>query len=146
MDYIIDTTVLMDASGVGEDDKMYAAAQLIERLKTDDSAMLTQDKKGRINAEYENRIGNATLARKFLRTKLDKELVRYIRTVSLPGNIRQELRKVRFHSDDRKFLETAYFATKQQIENLLVYRETRWVPHVPYLKRIGVRCCQAHEV
>ena len=119
MDLVIDTCVLVDASGEGMQEFAHESYDLLSLLRDRDGWRLCFDKKGKIKQEYDNRISGQMFAQKWLEATQGRWCKPDFNRV--PKGTRVKLGEVHFDWEDLPFVETAHSTTTK----IIVTREFR---------------------
>ena len=106
MDLVIDTTVLVDASGQGQQEYARSSYELLRFLADRSDWRLCFDRKGKIENEYRNRISGQMYAQKWLKVCQPRRFVPD--PVRLPKGTRVQLEEAHFDWKDLPFVETAW--------------------------------------
>lgn len=112
MDLVVDTVVLVDASGDGVQEFASESYDLLQYLQGCEGWRLCFDKKGKIKREYDNRTGQL-FAQKWLMATQTRWFTP--ECTRLPKATRVRLSEIHFHWDDYPFVETAYSTTTKMI-------------------------------
>lgn len=104
--FVIDTCVLVDASGQGVSQHAEASHRLLTRLRNDDGFVLAVDSKGKILHQYSERICAPMFAHHWLEA-LQPSRIRAVSLNCIPKGPRVELLENRLHREDFPLVEAA---------------------------------------
>jgi hypothetical protein len=113
MDLVIDTCVLVDASGQGVSEFAGESYQLLINLETHGEWRLCFDKKGKIKKEYDDRVSGQMFAQKWLMAVQNRWFTP--ECMRIPKGTSVKLREIHFDMDDLPFVETAHSSASKII-------------------------------
>ena len=113
MDLVIDTVVLVDASGEGVPDFAGESYRLLQHLQGWEPWRLCFDEKGKIKRQYDNRISGQMFAQKWLMASQSRWFTPPC--ARIPRGTRVELCEAHFDWGDHPFVETAYSTATKTI-------------------------------
>jgi hypothetical protein len=141
-DLTIDVGVLMAASGVGAYEHHDSSLKLANRILTEDSWCLAVDSKGRIQYQYEEKLGSQTFARKWLSQLASADKIIPVPSKAMSRGIRTALKEKHFDPEDYKYAENAANSSCKE----LVSHDPDYSPPVrKILKKVGVKVMSAHS-